>query len=366
MERKGRTFVHGFAEYNMMANELDELLSRPLVAVPRISPNYSIGRFEEREFVLKLRGLLPAAVPHLDEKMLTELTSYSYSDEFQLIKNQSIPFSRGGISAIAYWPRVKFGFHDVETGRSRSMTSEYRLRQIDAITYGYSLVDHMDQDHMFYDTFSAAERFAKEHGKGFWGLSAEDQKRADSDRKKQTILHSEIWKFLEGLEWETLSVESSKMKRIWTIGTRDEDSLALLSFDSEGQTLEDRYDVEVRGVLLTGNKKLDLQAQSLLARRRGHYYLLEDSIESVSGQKIRGIVYHTTYSLTEEREQKIGRLPVDTYRTWQPLAVALGYCLVDHNDRAHPLYETLVKAESLAKRLEMGYWGLDADDKLGK
>jgi hypothetical protein len=122
-------------------------------------------------------------------------------------------------------------------------------------------------------------------------------------------------------------------------------------------------EVEVRGILLTGNVELDLKAQSLLTERSGHYYLLGDSVEKVSKGKIRGIVYQTAYSLTEGGEQSIGRLPIDTYRTWQPLAVALGYCLVDHNDTAHPLYNDLVRAENFAQSHQAGYWGLGAEKK---
>jgi len=360
MNRRDREFVHGFAEYNVMASEVADSLTKPIFTVPVISPDCYIGSTAEHEFILKTRGLLPTAVPPLDEKMIRNLSSYSRGDEFQMIKSQSIPFFRGGISGIAYWPRVKFGFYDVETGRSGNGISEYRLRQIDTIADGNALVDHADRDHMFYDTYSAAERFAKEHRKGYWNLTIEEQKKADADRVRQKNIQNEIWKQLTRSEWETISVESSKMKKIWTIGNRDEKSFALLAFDAQGQTVEDRYSVELRGVLPTGNAKWDSEARKLLTSRRTHCYVLKDSIERLSDQTIRGIVYYAAYSLAEGNASNADDLSLDTYRTWKPLAVALGYCLVDHTDTAHPLYESLVEAEKLAKRFKLGYWGDDA------
>ena len=361
MERKGREFVHSFAEYQPTSKELEGLLSEAVVASPSITPVCYIAALADYEFILRMRGLLPTAVPYLDREMIKEFAASPLDSELRLVESESISILGNGISGIAYWPRKKFGFHDVETGRSGYVTADYRLRQLDAISYGYALVDHEDQDHIFYDTYSSAERFAKENKRGYWGLSSEEQRMADTDREKQMHIQSEIWKMLEDSEWETISVDSSELKKFWAIcgDPLDKTGVTILSYDFKGQDFENQFKVEPRGVLLTGIKELDSKARKSFYTADQYCYLLKDSVERVSDQKIKGILYHPTYSLTGKSAAQAGELHLDTYRTWQPLAVALGYCVVDHDDKTHPLYETLVRAEKLAKQFEVGYWGAE-------
>ena len=183
-------FVHDFAEYQPTAKELEGLLSEAVEASPSITPVCYIAELEGFEFILRMRGLLPTAVPSLDSKMERNFAARPLDSELRLVVSESIYILGNGMSGIAYWPRKKFGFHDVETGRSGYVSADYRLRQLDAISYGYALVDHEDQDHIFYDTYCSAERFAKEHKRGYWGLSGEEQRLAGG---RERGAHARAW-----------------------------------------------------------------------------------------------------------------------------------------------------------------------------
>ena len=86
-------------------------------------------------------------------------------------------------------------------------------------------------------------------------------------------------------------------------------------------------------------------------------YLRSDSTAKDSSSSLKTVVYHPANRVFVGKDAQ-GNFQFEnlTYVCPQMLAIAQGYCLVDHSDTDYPLYDVFRQLEDLARKARRGYW----------
>jgi hypothetical protein len=117
--------------------------------------------------------------------------------------------------------------------------------------------------------------------------------------------------------------------------------------------------IVARGCLPTGIEEFDNDAWAAFSMPMSQgAFLLKGSIKQIGTNKISAVIYEAAsqyYVGTDENGKQY--FNNESYVSAQLGILVFGSSRLDHTDTDNPLYEEFSKAEAIAKKYKLGYWG---------